>query len=295
MWRNYLTVGLRALAKNRTYAVINIVGLAIGLAACLLISLFVREHLSFDRFVPNAENIYQVQSFNTDPQTGAIDPLQMSAYAMGAALKKDFPQIERLAYMTNWQPVIMDKGQPRQLTVTQVGADFFKIFDLPFVRGTAAAALPDTNSIVVSQKTAIALFGSEDAIGRTVTTQARDGSRDFRVTGVFKDLPRTSHNRMGMAVLIDPTKLQPGQDTQWGWYSGYNYVQLKPGTDVAALNAQLDAWKTRAAPKDMVGGQLVSQASWSPCPRSISAPPSTARPAMKKMPARSSPSRSSPR
>lgn len=260
MWRNYLTVGVRALAKNRTYAFINILGLAIGLAACLLISLFVREHLSFDRFVPNADKIYQLQSFNTDPETGAVDSLQMSPYATGAALKKDFPQIERLAYATNWQPVIMDKGQPRQLTVTQVGPDFFKIFDLPFVRGTAAAALPDINSIVVSQKTAIAMFGSEDAVGRTVTTQGRDGSRDFRITGVFKDLPRNSHNRMGMAVLIDPAKFQPGQETQWGWYSGYNYVQLKPGADVAVLNAQLNAWKARAAPKDMVGGQLLSQA-----------------------------------
>ncbi|MEG3086430.1 ABC transporter permease [Sphingomonas sp. PB4P5] len=259
MWRNYLTVGLRALLKNRTYAFINILGLAIGLAACLLISLFVREHLSFDRFVPNADNIYQVQAVTSDAQTGAVDPIQMSPYAVGPALKKDFPQIARLAYMTNWQPVIMDKGEPRQLTITQVGADFFKIFDLPFVRGSAATALPDTNSIVVSQKTALSLFGSEDAIGRTVTAQAREGKRDFRVTGVYKNLPRNSHNRMGMAVLADPARFPPGQENNWGQYSGYNYLALQPGTDVAALNAQLDAWKERAAPKDMVGGQLISQ------------------------------------
>jgi putative ABC transport system permease protein len=262
MFRNYLTVGIRALAKSRTYAFINIVGLAIGLAACLLITLFVREHLSFDRFVSDAERVYQLQAVTTDSETGATDPLQMSPYAAGTAFRKDFPQVESLAYMSNWQPVILDKGQPRQLTITQVGAEFFKVFDLPFVHGSAATALPDTNSIVVSQRTATSLFGTEDAIGRTVTVVggAPDGNRDFRVTGVFRNMPKNAHNQMGMASLIDPGKLPPGQDNQWGWFSGYNYMKLKPGADAGAINAQLNAWKARNAPKDMVGGKLVSQA-----------------------------------
>ncbi|HLL29902.1 MAG TPA: ABC transporter permease, partial [Allosphingosinicella sp.] len=93
MLRNYLTVGLRALAKNKTYAFINIFGLAIGMAACLLILLFVRYEMSYDKWLPNSERIYQVQNWFRDPGTGEEGKLQMAPFATKAALVKDFPQI----------------------------------------------------------------------------------------------------------------------------------------------------------------------------------------------------------
>src|SRR3954469_13782660 len=86
MWRNYLTVGVRSLMKNRAYALINILGLAIGMAACLMILLFVRYELSFDKWVPNAENIYQLQTFYHDKQTGEDMNLQMASFVSGPAL-----------------------------------------------------------------------------------------------------------------------------------------------------------------------------------------------------------------
>ncbi|UYY57873.1 ABC transporter permease [Sphingomonas sp. S2-65] len=260
MWRNYLTVGIRALTKNRTYALINILGLAIGLAACLLILLYVREQVSFDRFVPDHDRIYQLQAAHTDTETGMVNPIQPSPYAAGQALKKDFPQIEAQTYLANSQPIIMDKGEPRRLTISRVSRDFFKVFDLPFVQGNAATALPDVNALAMSQRTAKALFGTEDAVGKTVSVVVGDATRDMRVTAVFKDLPRTSHNQIGMVALVDETLMAPDELTQWGWYSGYNYVKLRPGTDVAAINAQLGAWKLRNAPRDTIGGRLVSQA-----------------------------------
>ena len=94
MWRHYLTVSLRSLAKNRTYAFINIFGLALGLAACLMILLYVRYELSYDEWLPNDENTYQWQTFYTDKQTGEEFNLQSAAWVSGMALKKDFPQIE---------------------------------------------------------------------------------------------------------------------------------------------------------------------------------------------------------
>ncbi|MCD2324295.1 ABC transporter permease [Sphingomonas sp. IC-56] len=121
MWRNYLTVGIRALARNRTYALINILGLAIGLAACLLILLYVREQVSFDRFMPDHDRIYQLQTAQTDTETGTVTNIQLSPYAAGQALAKDFPQIAAHTYLANSQPIIMDKGQLRRLTITGVG------------------------------------------------------------------------------------------------------------------------------------------------------------------------------
>src|SRR3712207_6649288 len=111
MWQNYMTVGLRALAKNRTYSVINIFGLAIGMAACLMILLYVRYELSYDKWLPNAENIYQVQSFSRDPETGDEFKLRMSQYVAGTALQKDFSQIDKRVYALSAGPVVVRNGQ----------------------------------------------------------------------------------------------------------------------------------------------------------------------------------------
>ena len=110
MWRNYMTVGVRALVKNRTYAFINIFGLAIGLAACLMLLLYVRYERSYDEWLPGSESIYQVQSHFRDPQTGEEGDLQMSPFVAGTALRKDFPQIEASVYALSTTPVVMRDG-----------------------------------------------------------------------------------------------------------------------------------------------------------------------------------------
>src|SRR2546430_256039 len=105
MLRNYLTVGVRALIKNRTYAFINILGLSIGMAACLMILIFVRYELSYDKWIPGWQNSYQFQTWFRDPQTGEEGQTQMAAYTTGAMLQKDFPQVERTVYAASTQPV----------------------------------------------------------------------------------------------------------------------------------------------------------------------------------------------
>ena len=108
MWRNYLVVGLRSLLKNRTYAFINILGLAIGMAACLMILLVVRYEFSYDKWLPGAENVYQVQSW-WKPRYGAgpDSQTQMTPFPTGAAMQKDFPQIERWVYAMSTTPVFI--------------------------------------------------------------------------------------------------------------------------------------------------------------------------------------------
>src|SRR5688572_1244334 len=111
MWRNYAIVGLRALAKNRTYAFINIVGLAIGLAACLMLLLYVRYERSYDAWLPNAENVYQIQSTFRDPNTGEEGRLQMSSYVAGRTMAADFPQIDKKVYALASSPVVSQNGE----------------------------------------------------------------------------------------------------------------------------------------------------------------------------------------
>ena len=111
MWRNYLTVGIRALAKNKTYAFINIFGLAIGMAACLMILLYVRYEMSYDKWIPEADRVYQIQSWYKSSETGEETQLQMTPYASGKALQKDFPQVESQVYLFNNNPVFLKDGE----------------------------------------------------------------------------------------------------------------------------------------------------------------------------------------
>src|ERR687889_1208622 len=111
MWRNYWTVAVRALAKSKTYSIINIAGLAIGMAACILILLYIRYEQSYDKWVPGVENTYELQAWYPHPDDGEPAFLQMSAYVSKSAALKDFPQIERAAYVSDNEPVLIRDGQ----------------------------------------------------------------------------------------------------------------------------------------------------------------------------------------
>src|SRR4051812_38731196 len=140
MWRNYLTVGIRALIKNRTYAFINILGLSIGMAACLMILLFVRYEMSYDKWFPGWHNAYQLQTWIRDPDTGEEVQTQMASYTTGAALAKDFPQIERTVYALSTVPVFFDRGEASQAKdYLYVNGNLLDVIDLPLVRGSRAA------------------------------------------------------------------------------------------------------------------------------------------------------------
>ncbi len=115
MWRNYLTVGIRSLAKNRAYAAINILGLAIGMAACLMILLFVRYEFSYDKWLPGVDNVYQLHSWYKSKETGEEQKLQMTPYIAGKRLAKDFPQVEREIYVFSTEPVMIRNGEATTL------------------------------------------------------------------------------------------------------------------------------------------------------------------------------------
>ena len=263
MWRNYAIVGLRALAKNRTYAFINIFGLAIGLAACLMLLLYVRYERSYDAWLPNAENVYQIQSTFRDPNTGEEGRLQMSPYVAGRTMATDFPQIEKKVYALSASPVVSLDGQAlRTENVVYVDGNLFDILQTPFVQGDPRTALNDAGSLVLSETEARRYFGEANPIGRTLTLIARGQSTDHRVTGVMRDLPRNSHQRLDIVVRFDPQTYfaeSPDFLTQWGANSGWTYVALRPGTDPATINDNLGPWEERNIPDQQFGDQMLNQ------------------------------------
>ena len=255
MWGNYLTTGMRSLLRDRTYAFINVFGLAVGLAACLILLLYIRYEASYDSWLPEAERVYQVQSIPTSDSIGAQIPQQSAHGVLAEALPRFFPQIEAAARLDEERLVFLVGGEARFVTTMVADPNLFRILEFRFLHGDPAIALTGTEGLVLSRSEAVRLFGTPDAVGRTIT-QVRAGQRyERRVTGVFEDLPRNSNLDIG---AVAPITDQERQDCSWGCVNGYVFLKLRPGADAAAINAGLAAWE-RTIPPQNVGGQRVSE------------------------------------
>ena len=253
MWRNYLVVGLRVLTKSRTYAFINIVGLAIGLAACLILLLYVRYETSYDRWLPESERVFQIQTFGTDPETGEKLDMQAVTRPISDALAGDFDEIEAISKLETDEVIVLRGGGA--ISVKQAAAadaSFFDIIQLPFIAGERARALRSTDSVALSRSEAMRLFGTTDAVGRTLTTVREGEKYDLRVTGVFEDLPKNSHMDL---TLVRRFNSAEEADCPWGCVNGMAYAKLKPGADVRSVNARMPAWEKSNVPARDIGGR----------------------------------------
>ncbi|MEA3051675.1 MAG: putative transport system permease protein [Sphingomonadales bacterium] len=260
MWRNYLKVGYRALARNRVYSAINIVGLALGLAACLLILLYVRYETSYDKWLPDSDRIYQVQATWHEPGQ-PVTRNQKSPVPVRDTLAAGFPQIEAISVALAGRLATVRDGQAVWVDQLYVDPAFFDIFKLDFVQGSARTALPDVTSIVLTEREALKQFGTVKALGRTLTERISTGTYDYKVTGVIRDLPKNSHLRLATIARFDPhTWDDTPRSSLWGNMSSYHYVKLRPGADAAAINSALPAWEKRVIPSETIEGRTASRA-----------------------------------
>ncbi|PSJ36719.1 ABC transporter permease [Allosphingosinicella deserti] len=255
------TIALRALTRNRAHTLINILGLALGLTACLLILLYLRYERSYDSWLPDSDRIYQVQATWHEPGQ-PITHAQTSPFPVRDTLAGGFPQIESLSVMRNGQTVTTRDGEAIFIDSAIVDPAFFDIFRLPFVHGSAAGALSDTNAIALTEKEAIRHFGTSDVMGRTMSLGAGPGKRDYRIGGVLRDLPKNSSLRFGILFRYDPAEAAglPASAIGWGNMSQQHYLKLRPGADAHAINAALPAWEKRVVAPQMIGGRAASQA-----------------------------------
>jgi putative ABC transport system permease protein len=260
MWKNYVIVGLRALAKNKTYAFINIFGLSLGLAACLLILLYVRYETSYDGWMPGADRAYQFQDYYKATDNGGEEmALQMSSYVSGKALMKDFPQVEKGVYVASSGAVIMQHGEPSLAErFNFVDGNLFDILPVPFVRGDPKTALSRPNSLVLNETEAGKRFPNENPLGKTLTLVAQGKTIDYVVGGVMKDLPKNTHLDLGVVARFDPQTYfadSPTFLTSWSSQGGWWYVKLRPGANAEDIERQFPAWEKRNIPDDTGGGE----------------------------------------
>ena len=261
MWRNYWTVAVRALAKSKTYSIINIAGLAIGMAACIMILLYIRYEQSYENWLPDVENTYQFQTFARNPDDGEEFFMQMASFITRERLEKDFPQIENAAYLLGTSPVVFKDGQASSTEEYKyTDEDFLKVVNLPLAAGTT---LTGARTAVLTEAEAMRRFGTADVIGRTLTLISIGVKRDFKITGILKDLPKNSHMKINAIARLDFNELfadNPQFMTCWGCQSGWVYLKTRPGADAKQLQAQLPAWEKRNIPDEDIGGGVMFNA-----------------------------------
>jgi putative ABC transport system permease protein len=235
MLRNYFKIAWRHLAKNKLHASINIVGLAIGLATCLLISVFVLDELSYDRFHQNADHIVRVVlrgSINGGEPLGEANVMPPVA----PTLRASFPEIQRTLRLRDNGFPRLTYGEKtfREDRFAYADSTLFEVFTLPLLKGDPKTALVQPNSVVITQKTAQRYFGGADPMGKVLTLE---GQTPFNVTGVMANVPRNSHFHFDLFASM--ASLPEATSTNWLQSNFFTYLLLREGTDARALESKL--------------------------------------------------------
>ena len=238
MLKGYLKIAFRTLGRHPGYATINVLGLAVGLGCCLLIGLFVRDELSYDRYHERGERVYRItrEWFGEDGRTTLH--LARVAAPIGPLLEATFPEVEAAARILEGEIALTVGDRHFESDVFYIEPSLFDLFTIPFVDGDPRTALQEPYTLVLTEEKARALFGDGDALGEVV----RDADGDaYRVTGIVAPPPGNTH--FDYEVLASFATLEavfsPEQWTTWGWNNYATYLLLGDGADAAALEAKL--------------------------------------------------------
>jgi putative ABC transport system permease protein len=244
MLKNYIKIALRNLIKQKSYSLINIAGLAIGLTCAILILLYVQFELSYDRFHDNADRVYRITWMSGNPQTRTPHP-------MALAMAQDFPEVTEATTLSPiWGPgltrpklsVRYEDKRFDEPGFYSADSTFFKVFSFKLLRGDPETALKIPGGVVITEEIAEKYFGDDDPLNKILVLEY--GRRfDMTVTGVMENIPRNSH--FDFDFLISYVSLKPmdsGSYYTWADFGHYNYVVLADGADPKAVEAKIPDW-----------------------------------------------------
>src|ERR1022692_3654666 len=242
MIRNYIKTAFRSLLKNKGFTAINVLGLALGLATCLLIVFYVLDELSYDRYNIKADRIYRI---NNDIKFGGNEnSYAVSPGPTAAALKNDFPEIEQVARFRSRGGNQVKKGNEDIHEDMMVYADnsIFDIFTLPMISGDPANALTEPNTIVITERIAKKYFDRTNVAGQVLIF---NDNEPYKITGVIKDIPRQSHFNFDFFIAMPG--LPESKESSWLSNNFNTYILLKSGADYKKLAAKLPEFIRRHA------------------------------------------------
>jgi putative ABC transport system permease protein len=239
MFKNYMKIAVRNLLKHKAYSFINILGLAVGIAASVLIFLYVRDESSFDRFHAKADRIYRVTADWSNKGDSRIHQLGTPS-VLARTIRDKYPQAESVTQLCGPLGDIFLKYRDNNLKETDVylaEPSFFEIFTFPLASGDARTALKDPNTVVLSQALAAKLFGKEDALGKTVQIQVMGAEKPYLITGVAENVPLNSHFRF--ELLVSMTSYFKGNETGWTSNNFSTYLLLRNGVTQKLMEDKL--------------------------------------------------------
>lgn len=228
MLSQYLLTFYRSIARHKLYAAINILGLAVGIAVFLVLSLVVRFETSFERWIPDAGQIYAIETYAPALH---LPPSNASVGEMVEALHADYPQIIATR-VREFGGAVRQGGAITSEQVTEVDPTFFRVFDLPLVAGDKAHMLHSPDDVVITETKARRYFGTSSPIGQSITLDYNDKARVYRVVGVIKDPPATTDFNFDFLVpVIIPSPSELPAWRSWGNVMLQTYMRLSaPGT-----------------------------------------------------------------
>ena len=243
MLKNYLFIALRHLRKRKGYTLINILGLALGLACCALIGLYVQDERSYDRYHEQAHQIYRVAQAST--AHGNLTKSASTPAPLGPALAADYPEVvEAVRLFPLYQKTLVRHGDNRfyEEHIIVADASLLDVFTFPLVRGDARTAFADPNSVLITERIAEKYFGQDDPLGKTLTFREQ---ADYRVTGVLQNIPTNSHFAFDMVLPLSQATIARFQYEnflhEWWDASAYTYLLLQAEASPGALQKKLPA------------------------------------------------------
>ncbi|MBO9732528.1 MAG: ABC transporter permease [Chitinophaga sp.] len=244
MIKNYIKIAWRSLTRSKAYALINITGLTVGIACCVLIMLYVKDELSYDRYHQHYNEIYRVVQAFRNPGGKELPPPAPEEYQVwgcapvGPVLSTYFPEVLKVTQFTSPLTVLMEYGDKRFQESNLLFADSstFDIFSWKLLSGDRATALKNPYNIVLTQSMAKRYFGDADPIGKAFKAE----DLTLTVSGVMEDVPANSHFTFSALISMSTfRKIRPGIFDQWGYVDFYTYFLVPEHTDITAMQAKV--------------------------------------------------------
>lgn len=249
MLKNYFKVALRGLRRHKGYAFINVAGLAVGLAVCLVIGLFVQHKLSYDRFHPNADRVYRLYQVTEQRGDMAATPP-----GIAQALESTFPEIEQATVVHQPRRGLLSLGADPFYVDQVISTDesFFKVFPYDLLQGNPDEALAGPGRAVLTASMATQLFGAESPIGRTFTYENR---ADYEITGVVENPPANAHFQFNVLLSLSEgyREWRYGGNIEWNYFGGITYLLLHEGTAPSTLETKIIDFETASDKPEMLG------------------------------------------
>jgi putative ABC transport system permease protein len=239
MFRNYFKTAFRNLIKNKVYSIINIAGLSMGLACAMLILLYTKDELSYDRFLPNVNNIYRIVSKQVNPdgriqmQSGNTGSFHGPAFASGV------PEIVSFVRFQGDYLNIKKGSEILSQDAHRVDSNFFSLMQFQLLHGNAKTALQNPDAVVITETVAKKFFGSTDVVGKTMELQRNGEFKPFTVTAVAKDCPQNSSIKFQLLTKMQLTKDEMTDRMNWFNFFLNTFVVLAPGADVRQTEAKM--------------------------------------------------------